>query len=169
MELSAFASLVNFTAIDFETAHGQPWSICQVGLVVVEQGVIVKELEFLVQPPGNEYHWGNTRVHGISRKTTAAAPLFPEVWPELQPYIAGKHVVAHNALFDCTCLRQTLSFYRLEPVSFRQHCTVKIYKKNLAALCRQYGISLNHHNALSDARACALLFLQHLQHSGHLV
>jgi len=34
----------NFTAIDFETAQGYRWSICQVGLVRVEQGVITNEI-----------------------------------------------------------------------------------------------------------------------------
>lgn len=31
-----------FTAIDFETAHPQRWSICAVGLVRVEGGRVVK-------------------------------------------------------------------------------------------------------------------------------
>lgn len=163
MELSDFSALADFTALDFETAHGQPWSICQVGLVVVQNGEISKELEILVQPPGNQYHWGNTRVHGISRKVTADAPLFPEIWPQIKPYLAGKNIVAHNAPFDCGCLQQTLSYYRLPGISFRPYCTVNIYKKNLAALCQIHGIELEHHNALSDARACALLFLKHLQ------
>ena len=163
MELSDFSSLANFTAIDFETAHGQSWSICQVGLVVVENGEIVKEFDFLVQPPGNQYHWGNTRVHGISRKTTANAPFFPEIWPQIKPYLDDRNIVAHNAPFDCGCLQKTLGYYRLPEISFRPYCTVKIYKKNLAALCQLHGIALEHHNALSDARACALLFLKHLQ------
>lgn len=34
-----------FTAIDFETAHGKRWSICQVGLVRVENGLITKDIE----------------------------------------------------------------------------------------------------------------------------
>lgn len=29
-----------FTAIDFETAQGKRWSICQVGLVRIENGII---------------------------------------------------------------------------------------------------------------------------------
>lgn len=163
MELNELRSFANFTAIDFETAHGKMWSICQVGLVRVEHGVIVKEIECLVQPPGNEYHWGNSRVHGISRKDTAHAPFFNEVWPEIEPYITGQHVVAHNASFDCACLEQTLQYYKLPQPRYRDHCTVKIYKRNLALLCETYGIELNHHNALSDARACARLFMMHLE------
>ena len=163
MELNELRSFANFTAIDFETAHGKMWSICQVGLVRVENGVIVNELELLVQPPKNEYHWGNSRVHGLSRKDTAHAPAFNEVWEQMKPFIAGQHVVAHNASFDCACLQQTLDFYKLSQPDYKQHCTVKIYKRNLALLCDLYGIELQHHNALSDARACASLFMMHLE------
>ncbi|WP_118973608.1 3'-5' exonuclease [Taibaiella koreensis] len=163
MELSELRSLATYTAIDFETAHAKMWSICQVGLVRVENGVIVQELELLVQPPKNEYHWGNSRVHGLSRKDTAHAPAFSEIWDQMQPYIAGQHVVAHNADFDCACLRQTLDYYRIAQPHFHQHCTVKIYKRNLALLCETYGIDLKHHNALSDARGCAALFQMHLE------
>jgi len=163
MEVNGFSSFANFTAIDFETAHGKMWSICQVGLVRVEAGVIVNELELLVQPPGNEYHWGNSRVHGLSRKDTAHAPFFNEVWDQVEPFITGQNVVAHNASFDCACLDQTLDFYRLARPKYQDHCTVKIFKRNLALLCKHYGIELKHHNALSDAKACAKLFMLHLE------
>lgn len=42
---------MNFTAIDFETAQGYRWSICQVGFVRVENGIVIQEVDFLVQPP----------------------------------------------------------------------------------------------------------------------
>ena len=59
-----------FTAIDFETAQGYRWSICQVGLIRVENGIITKELDILVQPPNN-YYWDIfTGMHGISSKDT---------------------------------------------------------------------------------------------------
>lgn len=162
MQVNEFSSLANFTAIDFETANGKMWSICQVGLVRVENGVIVKELELLVQPPDNDYHWGNSRVHGITKKTTADAPTFADIWPTLQPYIQGQHVVAHNASFDCNSLQQTLEYYKLPKAKFHQHCTVQIFKRKLSLICDMYDIQLIHHNALSDAKACAQLFQMHL-------
>lgn len=163
MQLNIFPDKADFTAIDFETANGKPYSICQVGLVRIEQGQIVKEIELLIQPPGNEYHWGNSRVHGITKKDTLNAPTFAEVWPMLKPYISGKHVVAHNASFDCTSLKQTLAYYNLPKIRFHQHCTVEIFKRKLSLLCNAYNIELTHHNALSDAKACAALFMMHLE------
>lgn len=43
----------SFTAIDFETAQGYRYSICQVGLVRYENSIITKELSLLIQPPNN--------------------------------------------------------------------------------------------------------------------
>lgn len=38
----------NFTALDFETISGYRSSICQVGMVRVENGIITKEVNQLV-------------------------------------------------------------------------------------------------------------------------
>lgn len=162
MVLNKLSTVRDFTAIDFETANAHASSICQVGLIRVEGGTIVKELELLVKPPGNQYHWGNSRVHGIGKKDTENAPDFKDVWPLMEPYVTQQHVVAHNAPFDTNCLKETLKFYALPVPFFTKHCTVSIYKRNLALLCSTFGIELQHHNALSDARACALLYSMYL-------
>lgn len=154
----------NFTAIDFETAQGKRWSICQVGLVRVENLVITAQLSILIQPPGN-YYWDNfIDIHGITPEQTANAPTFDNVWPHLEPYIKNHDVVAHNGFgFDFQCLEQTLSYYNLLMPNFIGHCTYKLFKRNLSALCKEYNIYLNHHNALSDAKACAELFKIYLK------
>ncbi|MHB8209035.1 exonuclease domain-containing protein [Mucilaginibacter sp.] len=152
----------SFTAIDFETAHGKRWSICQVGLVQVEDGRIKKELSMLIQPPEN-YYWSNfTDIHGISAKHTRTAATFDKVWHQLAPYVNNQNLVAHNGAFDFHCLKQTLEYYSIAVPSYTGHCTYKIFKDNLAALCRKHRIPLNHHDALSDALACARLYLLHL-------
>jgi DNA polymerase-3 subunit epsilon len=152
---------MTFTAIDFETAQGYRWSICQVGLVRVERGRIVHESSRLVRPPGNYYWWKWSDIHGITAEDTESAPTFAEIWPTIEPYIAGQVVVAHNLAFDASCLRQTLEHYHLQAPDFDGRCTYQIFRKGLAELCAERGIALNHHDALSDARACASLFLDH--------
>ncbi|OYU64522.1 MAG: hypothetical protein CFE22_18310 [Cytophagaceae bacterium BCCC1] len=83
----------------------------------------------------------------------------------------GKMVVAHNESFDRNVLYHTMESYGLNysdlQIKSRWECTVKIFRKkgnfkvNLAACCARYDIPLDHHNALSDARACAKLYLIH--------
>jgi|ERR1019366_1503362 DNA polymerase-3 subunit epsilon len=156
----------SFTAIDFETAHGKRWSICQVGLVRVENNIIKEQLSLLVQPPNN-YYWDNfIDIHGITPEDTANAPSFAGVWKQIEPFIKNKNVVAHNGFaFDFHCLKQTLEYYNLETPEYTGHCTYKIFKDNLASLCKEYKIPLNHHDALSDAMACATLFKIHLKNN----
>jgi len=82
--------LHNFTAIDFETANANPNSICQIGLIRIENGLIVKEIDLLVQPPRN-YYWSSfINVHGISPTMTAFSPRFSELYPSAK-YCGAQH------------------------------------------------------------------------------
>ncbi len=154
----------SFTALDFETATGYRNSICQVGLVRVENGIITKEVNILVQPPDN-YYWSRfTDIHGISAKTTLNAPAFDRVWHQIAPHIENQNVIAHNGFgFDFPVLDKTLNYHNLPIPNYNKFCTYKIYKTNLANLCQEHNIPLNHHDALSDARACAELYLMYLK------
>lgn len=153
----------SFTAIDFETAQSKRFSICQVGLVRVENHIIVQEQSILVQPPGN-YYWDKfIDIHGITPGQTVNAPKFDAFWNQIEPYIKNQLVVAHNGFgFDFLVLNKTLDYYGIEIPEFEKQCTYRIFKKGLASLCSNYGINLNHHDALSDARACAELYKIHL-------
>jgi DNA polymerase-3 subunit epsilon len=153
-----------FTAIDFETAQGYRNSICQVGLVRVENGIITNELNLLVQPPNN-YYWDRfTAIHGISAKDTFKSPTFDKVWQYVEPFITNQNVVAHNGFgFDFPVLNKTLEHYGLTTPEYNRICTYRIHKSNLADLCEKHKIILNHHDSLSDARACAELYLRKLK------
>lgn len=155
--------MIDFTAIDFETATWQPSSICQVGLIRVEGGEVVEQYNQLVKPPNNHYHPRNIEVHGIKPIDTMDAPTFDFVWHEFKHWIIDQAVVAHNSGFDFNCLKHALAFYdEIEP-TYEGHCTKKIFRRGLSFLSKKYKIPLNHHDALSDAHACAQLFLIHLR------
>lgn len=149
-----------FTAIDFETANGKRWSIRQVGIVRIENGVITNELSILVQPPGNFYWNRFTGIHYITPEMTRNAPTFDKIWHLVEPFIKNQTVVAHNGFsFDFPVMAQTLQYYGLEIPDYEKHCTYQLFRDNLASLCKKYDIFLNHHDALSDARVCGELFL----------
>jgi DNA polymerase-3 subunit epsilon len=155
----------SFTAIDFETAQGKRYSICQVGLVRVENQIITEQLSILVQPPDN-YYWNNfIDIHGITPEQTADAPTFDTVWKHIEPFIKNQNVVAHNGFsFDFPVLSKTLEYYGMQTPEYNKFCTYKIYNSNLANLCKEFDIHLNHHDALSDAKACGELYLRYLKH-----
>jgi len=154
--------ITDFTAIDFETAQGARNSICAIGLVRVEKNQIVKTIDLLIKPPQNQYFWKNTEIHGIDADMTKNSLTFDNVWNDIKPYIQNQHVVAHNGAFDFDVLSKTLTHYGIELPEYSRHCTYKIFGKALNICCQRYHIELNHHNALSDAIACAKLFMIHL-------
>jgi DNA polymerase III subunit epsilon len=160
---------MTFTAIDFETATGSPDSACAVGIVTVENGIIVDEYVTLIQPPDNIYWYGNIMCHGIKPIDTMDKPTFDDLFPEIKKRIFGKTLVAHNERFDRNVLKKTMKLYGLYydelEIADMWECTCKIYRAkgykpaNLKYCADQNNIPLNHHEALSDARACALLYL----------
>ena len=155
--------LESFSALDFETATWSPTSICQVGIVRMEDGIVTEKVNKLVQPPKNAYYHRNIKVHGIQPEQTKNEPLFEQVWFDIRHLIEDEIVVAHNAGFDVNCLRSTLAFYDIAQPQFEVRCTRVIYRRGLAYLSKKYKIALNHHDALSDANACAQLYLKHLR------
>lgn len=150
---------MNFTAIDFETACHDRASICQIGLVRIERGLVAEELNILVQPPQNYYDPKFSDIHGITQKNTENKRYFRDVWPCIEPYIRDQTVVAHNMAFDASCLLAALQHSMIGPIEFEAKCTYQIYRKSLKALCKEYDIALHHHFAWSDAKACAQLYL----------
>ena len=163
---------MTFTAIDFETATGKRSSACAVGIITVINGTITDEYHTLIQPPDNDYFWRNTEIHGITEQDTVNAPLFPDIYPEIKRRLAGKAIVAHNESFDRSVLKNTMFYYDLDDSELNLadpwECTLKIYRAkcfkpaSLDVCCRKEGIKLQHHEALSDARGCAKLYLKHI-------
>jgi DNA polymerase-3 subunit epsilon len=151
----------DFISIDVETAIGKRWSICQIGLAIVENGELKQTITELIQPPNNEYSKYNTKIHGITSEMTFDKPFFPEVWNKIYPIIENKKLVAHNAEFDINCLHQTLNYYNLEIPNFDCDCTFKKTGQALNEACASFDVSIeNHHDAGCDAEACANLYIK---------
>lgn len=160
---------MNFVAIDFETASSH--NVCAVGIITVKNGKIVDEYYSLVKPPKNYYDWFTIRVHGITPEMTKEAPDFATIYPEIQKRLQGQIVVAHNESFDRGVLRKSMIDYGIEDHSLnlldKWKCTMLLCRANkkrypaarLNVCCEVENIELNHHDALSDARACAKLYL----------
>ena len=155
-----------FLAIDFETGDQRPDSACSVGLVMVENGVIVHEEVQLIRPP--RQHIMFTHIHGLTWQHVAGAPTFGELWPKISNHFEGiDFLAAHNAPFDRGVLTACCNAHGIAMPSPPFVCTValarqtwKMYPTNLPTVCRNLGIELNHHEALSDARACAQIVMR---------
>lgn len=158
----------DFVAIDFETANGRRSSVCSVGIVVVRNGEIVDKFYSLIRPTPNYYNQWTTAVHGLTRRDTDGAPLFPEVWNQIKDRIAGLPLVAHNRPFDESCLKAVFAEYGLAYPDYPFFCTLAASRRKLKLPSHQLHVSAaacgfelsNHHNALADAEACAAIALK---------
>ncbi|MBS4814228.1 MAG: 3'-5' exonuclease [Bacteroides sp.] len=161
--------MTDFAAIDFETANQCRSSVCSVGVVIVHDGMIVDRFYSLIQPTPNYYtHW-TTEIHGLTHNDTDNAPIFPEVWKQINPLIKGLPLVAHNSPFDEGCLRSVFKTYEMEYPEYPFYCTLKASRKlqselpnhRLDTVAETCNFNLtNHHNAIADAEACAAIALK---------
>ena len=157
----------SFAALDFETATSSRDSACALGVVVFEEGAPTEEKRFLIRPPGNKYDSYNIYIHGIGPETTKDAPELPEVWNEVTAILNGHLVVAHNTAFDMSVLRRSSEYHSYTPEPFDFACTYRVAKSHiphlgtwrLDHLAEVLNIPLLHHDPLSDAHACGLLWL----------
>lgn len=161
--------LRDFAAIDFETANRRPSSVCSVGVVVVRQGEIAEEIYRLIRPAPDFYSRFCTAIHGLGPDDTRDAPLFPEVWTEIAPKIAGLPLAAHFSRFDEGCLKAAFHHYGMPWPGYRFYCTCAASRRafgralpnhRLGTVAARCGVELrHHHHALDDARACARIAL----------
>ena len=154
----------DFAAIDFETANNERTSVCSVGIVIVRNGEIVDSFYSLIQPEPNYYNYWCTQVHGLTRQDTEDAPVFPEVWKQIEPLIEGLPLVAHNKAFDESCLKAVFRCYQMDYPDYEFLCTCVASRRafphtvnhQLHTISKLCGYHLeNHHHALADAEACA--------------
>ena len=149
--------MLDFAAIDFETANEQPTSVCSVGVVIVRDGEIVDTFYSLIHPEPEYYQWFCRRVHGLGPEDTEDAPVFPHVWEQIAPLIEGLPLVAHNARFDEGCLKAVFRMYRMDAASRRRFgCMLPNHRLETVAAACGFDL-LNHHHALADAEACAAI------------
>ncbi|MCL0330113.1 3'-5' exonuclease [Apilactobacillus xinyiensis] len=166
---------MNFIAIDFETAASKRASACSVALIVVRNNKVVDEFYSLINPEV-DFNWRNIKVHGIHEKDVQDAPTFPEIWSHLKKFFnSNQLVIAHNASFDNSVIKQSLIRYNLEIPKYLTLDTLKTSKEfypdltnhKLNTVCDALNIELkHHHNALDDSLACANILISQYNNYG---
>jgi DNA polymerase III subunit epsilon len=160
------AIAMKLVAIDFETADQSADSACAIGIVSIEKGKITKKRYRLIRPPRR--HFIFSYIHGISWADVEAQPTFSEVWDQFVPFWKdADYFLAHYAPFDRKVLTACCSVAGRRPPRVPFICTVRVARShwnfrpaNLPTVCTNLGISLKHHNAASDALACASIAIR---------
>lgn len=163
-----------FVFFDVETPNRNNDRISSIGLIVVESGKVIYEACHLVNPE-TQFDRFNIQLTGITPNRVKDAPNFKKLWDEIGLFFDGAILVAHNATFDLSVLTMLFTHYGLEVPRFNYICTLDLsrrflrYRKNsLDFVCATLGILLEqHHEALSDAKACRDIFYYIVEHFGY--
>ncbi|WP_323704393.1 3'-5' exonuclease [Mammaliicoccus sp. Dog046] len=161
----------SFVALDFETANGNPESICSVGMVKVVDHQITETFYTLVNPK-DYFSQMNIKIHKINPEDVIDSPTFDVVFPYMMDFIDDLPVVAHNAQFDMNVLFKSLVKLNIPVPSLTYFCscilakkTVNNHRYGLSHMMTYYDIDFKgHHHALNDAKACAMITFRLLKH-----
>lgn len=171
----------DFVSIDFETLYPQRVSACSIGMVKYRNGKKVDQYYSLIRPPfdypgkkGQTLTW----VHGISEDDLRNEKTFVELLPEIENFVGGLPLVAHNASVEKSCICDMCAYYEVKtqlnynniidtlPLSKEVETKVGIKVEgkethSLDAVCSRFCVPvLNHHNALEDAEMCGNLMVK---------
>ncbi|MEN2787937.1 exonuclease domain-containing protein [Sphingomonas qilianensis] len=166
------AAQLDFVVIDVETACARSSSICQIGIVGFAGGREVFAYETLVDPR-DDFHAFNTQIHGIAAHHVVGQPCFGEVHALVDRHLAGQTTVAHS-YFDKGALAAACRVYDRPAIATTWLDSVRVAKRawpdlpnhKLGNLARYLGISHQHHDALSDARAAGWVVVKAIDHTG---
>ncbi len=161
--------MLTFNSIDVETANADRASICQIGIVHVQEGRIEDKWETLVNPE-DWFDPMNIMIHGIQESDVRHSPTLPDVRGELRDRLCGSVLVSHTA-FDRVAFERAMVKYGLEKLRVTWLDSAMIARRawpecyrqrgyGLKSIAEDLGISFRHHDALEDARAAAEIVLR---------
>jgi len=155
------------TLLDFETTGKNPKKdrVTEIGLIALDENWNeVGKYETLINP-SIAISAGASSVSGIYQADVAAAHKFIDYWPDIFPFFQNRVVISHNARFDLAFLNHELSLINVHKIP-NAVCTLQMAFRNLkgitpnqtlGGLCEYFGIELDAHKALNDARAAGKL------------
>lgn len=160
-------SINSFTAFDVETPNSKNDSICSIGIHHVKSDGTTIDMDIIINPE-DYFEERNISIHRITENLVENAPRFPDIWENISEYFQDSIIIAHNATFDLYVFYKTLKRYKIDVPDINYVCTLQMARRcldkgacngySLPSLCSYLGIQLDHHNALSDAVACANIF-----------
>ncbi|MBR3864135.1 MAG: hypothetical protein IKJ19_03330 [Clostridia bacterium] len=157
------------TFFDVEYANIRNKSICQIGILskdLANLNAKIEKIDMIINPDDG-YDENCTRIHGITADLTKNAPLFKDIWGQIEPFFTNSIVIGHNiAMADLDALQKNADRYGILLPQIYYLCTYDLARLvipaflvpdySLNSLCSFFNIpEVNHHNAFFDACACS--------------
>lgn len=164
---------MDFIAVDVETANPNLASICQVGIVVFQNGKVKDRWQSLVNPQ-DYFDAMNVSIHGIDERVVKRSPTFPKIFEKIKRQLMG-NIVASHTFFDRVAIARVLEKYNLEKFDCEWLDTAKVVRRTwpefsqrgygLKNVADKLGIIFDHHNAEEDARAAGEILVHAIKHT----
>ncbi len=159
---------VPLTFVDVETTGLSPGSgdrVCEIALIRCEPNVPERTFVSLIDPQ-RPVSPGAFRVNGITEEMLDGAPTFDAIIDEVEAFIDGSVIVAHNAPFDLGFLRSEFehcarSFPELPVIDtlYLARNSGRFVSCSLGSLAQTLGIDNDQaHRALGDTRTTRKIF-----------
>jgi len=166
--------MMNFVAIDVETANADYSSICQIGMARYVDGALADEWETYVDPE-DMFDPVNIAIHGITPARVRGAPTLPCMAGRLHNWLDGAVALCHTH-FDRVAVQQACIRYRLQPPACTWLDSARVARRTwaqcayrsygLGSVCCILGYEFRAHDALEDAKAAGHILLQACSETG---
>jgi len=167
-----------FVAFDLETTglNADNDTIIEIGAVVFRDGKEVERFQTFVDPQ-RKLEQKIVDLTGISDDMLVGAPKIDEVLPEFLKFVGGRVLVAHNAKFDTSFIRNACrklgypyELTSVDTLSLSQQLMPQLNRFKLDIVAKALKLpNFNHHRAADDANICGLImtrFLKMLEEKG---
>lgn len=158
-----------YVVFDIETTGFSPErnNIIEIGAVKVENGEITEKFSTFVNPK-EPIPFRITQLTTITDDMVEDAPYISEVLPSFLEFSSGCSLVAHNARFDVSFIRQKAKdlaietdFTYLDTVAMARAMLPELGKFKLDNVAKALNVPLeNHHRAVDDAGCTAQIFVK---------
>jgi exodeoxyribonuclease X len=168
---------LTYVVVDVEGNGQQPPDLVELAAVPIVEGNIGQPVNWVVRPDQPIKHFAS-RIHGISNKDVADAPVFADVMDDVRHALEADAIVAHNAHVDLDVLRRKLAGW----MPYEVFDTLKVARRllpdqasyKLGALVDAFQLAaglaeeLTPHRATYDVLVTARLFVLLASKTGSL-
>ncbi len=156
----------SYISLDMEATGLSPRNdrIIELGAIKVIDGV-EKEIFSTFVNPGRRLDERITELTGINDDDLKDAPYIGEIIGDFVAFtedlpLLGHHIISDYAIIKQAAANNKIEFEKeaLDTLKISRACLIELPSKRLKDLCEHYGINLEAHRALNDARATFELY-----------
>ena len=159
----------DYVVFDLETTGFSPVEnrIIEIGAVKVSGNQITDRYSTFVDPQ-EPIPYRITRLTSINDEMVMGAPTIGTALPDFLKFCEGCVLVAHNASFDVSFIRENAKrlglpcdFTVMDTLSMARTLLTRLRKYTLDSVAKDLGVSLDHHHrAVDDAQCTAEIFIK---------